>query len=265
MSDRPNFYLLLDLDPGLRDWAAIERRIQETCDRWSRDRTQGHPKARARAERSLAWLPEIKSCLADPTCREREAREAEALLAEQKRAQEADLDDLIGLILSGGGVCDGERLDALAQKYGGTFSREEIADRLRRAGVEIAGEDGGTGSGRDEEERLDRHTGREIRRNLDVLGLPDLYAFLGLSSAATAPALREAAAKIYRENLRDGRHDATATAQNELTARCREIFASEETKAAYDRHVAVEPMERMADRIELAGSDGLLTREDSPL
>ena len=76
-AERPNFYLLLELDPSVEDRSAIEQRIAEKQEAWSRDR-MGNPKARRRAESSLALLPEIRAVLADPEARRQEAKGASA-------------------------------------------------------------------------------------------------------------------------------------------------------------------------------------------
>ena len=62
MSERPNFYLLLDLDPEIDDWPTIERRIKDKQREWSADR-QGNPKKRRIAESSLARIKEITGAL----------------------------------------------------------------------------------------------------------------------------------------------------------------------------------------------------------
>ena len=262
MPDRPNFYVLLDLDPSVREWSPIEERIRAKRDEWARQRCQGHPKARVRAEQCQHYLPEIEACLKDRVCRAREAEEAERILATERRRHEAELDELVELIRSGGGACDRERLDRLAQKFEGVLTRQQIEARLRSAGVEIEEDEEAAAGTEEEPAELDRQVAREIRRRLDLLGLRDLYEFLGLPAGSRPEALRARAAQVYPENRRLGRHDGVATAQNDLASYCEPVFATEATKAAYDRYLTVEVMERLGERIELAGADGLLTREE---
>ncbi len=83
---RPNFYLLLDLDPAVDDWKVIEQRIQEKQREWSRDRSMGNPKARRKAESSLAQLADIKTVLSNTETRREEAKEA--VRQQQKGRQE---------------------------------------------------------------------------------------------------------------------------------------------------------------------------------
>lgn len=254
---RPNFYDLLDLDPSVRDPAAIEERIREKKDQWARE-IAGPPKARARAEQAQSLLKDLQACLENPECREREAREAEALRAEERARNEKELQQRIGYL---GGVCSAERLDRLAKEFTGVFSREEILERLRRAGVRVEGQDPGPGPTPEPQEELDPVTARAIRDRLDLLGLADLYEFLGLGRDVSPVKLRKAAAEKLKENRDRSRRDALLTAENDLASYCQEVFESAATKAAYDRYLTVAAMDRMRDEIEFAGAEGLLTRE----
>jgi len=85
MTERPNFYLLLDLDPKVDDWPTIEKRLKEKQREWSADR-QGNPKKRRVAESSLERLKEIEVVLKNEETRRQEAKEA--VLQLQKARQE---------------------------------------------------------------------------------------------------------------------------------------------------------------------------------
>ena len=76
MPARPNFFLLLELDPSHRRLAGIELHVQERRRAWARDRSQGSPKLRRKAEIGLGLLPEIESVLKNPETRRLEAKEA---------------------------------------------------------------------------------------------------------------------------------------------------------------------------------------------
>jgi len=75
-AERPNFYLLLELDPKVDDWPTIQQRLLEKQRAWANDKTMGNPKARRRAESSLAMLHEIETLLKDSEARQKEAKEA---------------------------------------------------------------------------------------------------------------------------------------------------------------------------------------------
>src|SRR5436305_6916622 len=102
MSERPNFYLLLDLDPSIDDWPTIQQRIAEKQQAWSNDHSMGNPKARRRAESSLALLQEME-ILRDPEFRRWEAREAIRQRQEASHERIRDLDEAIDLLKTGSG------------------------------------------------------------------------------------------------------------------------------------------------------------------
>jgi len=51
MEKRPNFYIILELDPSITDWSTIQAAIQDKRRSWSTQRNQGTPDARRKAER----------------------------------------------------------------------------------------------------------------------------------------------------------------------------------------------------------------------
>ncbi len=257
---RENFYLLLDLDPTVDDWKTIETRLQEKRRAWSRDRSQGNPKARRRAERHLHLLPEIESVLKDPETRRQEAKEARKRRQEILKERLRELDEAIGLIRSSGGTCDRALLEKLVRRFDRTLSEAEIKKRLRAAGVELAG----TGPKRQHraKEQIDKVTASAIRRDLEHLGLASLYQFLDLRPQSSPRALADRADEIYKENQRLGKTDADASAQNELAGLCKKLFRDEGEKEKYDNTLALEAMEGLKDNLELAGSDRIINRAE---
>lgn len=261
MPERPNFYLLLELDPSVDDWSVIEQRILEQKRVWSRDRSMGNPKARRRAESSLALVQEIESVLKDPETRRQEAKEA---LREQQKARQEQMrefDQAIA-VLKTGDFCGEDQINRLAQRFAGTFSADEIRKHLQAAGVPIEGGPGTSRKTRPVKEQIDKVTASNIRQNLDQLGYSTLYEFLDLKPQSSPQALCDRAEEIYRENQRLGRTDAEASARNALTGICRSLFQSDREKAKYDNYLAIAAMEGLKHNIELAASDGFLTRKE---
>ena len=74
MSD--NFFVLLELDPSVDDWAVIEKAILEQRRIWGLHKNQGAPRARRNAERYLKLIPEMTEKLRDPAQRHAMAAEA---------------------------------------------------------------------------------------------------------------------------------------------------------------------------------------------
>jgi len=259
MSDRPNFYLLLDLDPKVDDWPTIEKRLKDKQREWSADR-QGNPKKRRIAESSLARLKEIEAVLKNDETRKQEAKEAVRQLQKARQEQARDLDGAIEVLKTGGGRCTAEQLKSLVQRFSGAFTADEIKKRLQAAGVQLEGGPSPDRKPRPAKEKIDSVTAGNIRRNLDHLRLKNLYELLELKPQSSPKALCDRADEIYRENQRLGKTDTDASARNELAGLCKSLFQNDREKAKYDNYLAVEAMESLKPDLELAGSDGFLAR-----
>jgi hypothetical protein len=259
--ERPNFYLLLELDPAVDDWKVIEQRIQDKQREWSRDRSMGNPKARRKAESSLAQLSEIKTVLANPDTRRDEAKNA--LRQQQKARQEKtkELDELIAILRSGGAPCSEDRIQKLAQQFAGSFTADEIRKRLRASGVPL-GDQGPERTRRPPKPMIDKVTASNIRQNLDHLKLATLYDFLKLKSHSSPKALIDRADEIYRENQRLGKTDPDTSAANTLAGICKSVFPDDQEKAKYDNYLAVEVMDQLKSGLEAAGDDNFISREE---
>lgn len=262
MAEQPNFYLLLDLDPSIDDWNAIEQTLLEKRRAWSRDRSQGNPKARRRAEIGLSLLPDMERKLKDPAERRKQAQEALKQRQQEQRERLRDLDEALVLIKTGGGICGPEQLEKLIQRFDGIFTPAQVRERLQAAGVRVESASGPARRERPVREQIEKATGKRIRQNLDQLGKGNLYDFLELKPQSSPKALADRAEEILRENHRLGKRDAKAAAENDLAGVCKTLFRSDEEKAKYDNFLALEALETLKPNIELTGSDGALTRQE---
>ncbi len=262
MPQRENFYLLLNLDPSVDDWASIETRIKAKQRAWALDRTQGSPKKRRLAERYLPLLGDIENVLRDPETRFQESQEARKLQQKQRREKLRDLDEAVGLIKASGTACDKKQFTTLVNRFKGVLSEKEIRKRLAAAGVSVREAGADPKKTRPVKERIDPVTAKNIRRNLDPLSLETLYHFLDLNPRSSPQALRDRAEEIYKENQRIGKTDADATAQNELTGICKDLFKDNDGKTKYDNYLAIEAMEGLKSNLEIAGSDRFLSLQE---
>jgi hypothetical protein len=254
MPERPNFYLLLDLDPSVDDWKVIEQRIQEKQREWSRDRSMGSPKARRKAESSLAQLSEIKAVLANVETRRKEAKVAIRQQQDRRQERSQELDDAISVLQSGGPSWSEETIQKLAQQSAGTSTRDEVRQRLLVAAARRGP--------RRAKEMIDKVTARNIRLNLDHLHLTSLYDFLMLKPRSSPKALVDRADEIYRENQRRGKFDADAAAGNTLAGICKSVFLNDQEKAKYDNYLAIETLGKLKAGLELAGADNVISRSE---
>jgi len=230
MAARPNYFVVLELDPEEEDWAAIEARILEKRRQWSRDRIQGAPANQRRAERNLALLDDIERLLADPTSRQREREAARALQAKEQRAREDDLLQALKLLAAKGHA--GRRdIDQLEKRYSGHFSREKIHELATASGVELLDESEAPAESFAE---LDPALASTIERNLEHLEVVDLYGFLALPTQTSCHQLVAAADRIYKEVQRIGKSDVDSSARSELAGAAMSVFRTVEERARYD-------------------------------
>lgn len=262
MPERPNFYVLLDLDPAVDDWVAIEGRITEKKRQWALERNQGNPKAQRQAQRSLELLPEIESTLRVPAKRREEAQAARQYQREAVKAAFERLDEAIAVLRSQGTRCDEAQFRKLVQSFAGSLTEDDVRKRLAASGVQVGKAPEGPGTGRPERETVDAVTANSIRRNLELLGCASLYELLRLRSQSSPQALQDAATELYRQSQGLGRTDAAASARNELAGIAKTTFGDEASKARYDNTLAVEAMEDLKPALETAGHDNFVTREE---
>ena len=260
-TERPNFYLLLELDPSVDDWKVIEQRIQDKQREWSRDRSMGNPKARRKAESSLAQLTDIKTVLSNAETRREEAKEAVRQQQKGKQEKARELDETIAVLKSSGAPCSEDTIRRLVQQLAGAFSADEIRKRLRTAGVPL-GDPGSEKARRAPKPMIDKVTAGNVRQNLDHLKLATLYDFLELNPRSSSKALTDRADEIYRENQRLGKTDPDTSARNALAGLCKSLFPNDQEKAKYDNYLAIEVMEQLKPRLELAGADKFIGREE---
>ncbi|MCB1034859.1 MAG: hypothetical protein KDD47_13600 [Acidobacteria bacterium] len=260
-AQRLNFYRLLELDPAVDDWLAIELQLGKMKEQWAKDRTQGNPKAKRRAETALPLLKELEETLKDPEKRRQEAREARQQLEEARARDFQELDEAITL-LRGTGDCDAEQWRRLLQHFLGRLSEAQLRSRLESAGIRLAFEGERTEDRRPSAPSLDKALVAQIQKNLEHLGHGDLYEFLGLRPQSSPQALSDRAKALYGESLRRGRADGDSAALNELAGVCSKVFASDAEKAKYDRYRSEAAMEGLKPQLELAGADGVLERKE---
>jgi hypothetical protein len=261
MPGRPNFYQILDLDPAVEDWETIEKKIRDKQLHWAKDSNMGSPKVRREAKRNLGFLAEIRRVLADPASRQKEAEEARSQERAAHAAEEQKLTEWIG-VLKSAGTCNEEQLQKLISEFEGIFSEQEIGDRLTAAGIRRVQAGPEEPRRRGPRESLNVVTARNLRRNLEHLGLGSLYEFLREAPSSAAEVLRKRADQILKENQRLGQTDTQTSAASELAGTCIDLFRDEAGKARYDNFRLLEVLESIKLQIELAASDGMISPEE---
>ncbi len=258
MQDRPNYYLLLDLDPSVNDWPAIETRLREKKRQWSLEKTQGNPAFQRKAAHNLSISREIEETLKNPETREQEAKEARKLQEQARQSKLKELDEGIQL-LRADNQCTREQLALLVKQFGGAISEKDIEARIRKAGIRIAESKSGGSGPLPFKERIEQTLSNSIKSNLDVLKLDNLYKFLGLNPRSSPRVLCETANAINKEILKIGLTDPESSARKELAGLCLALFRDEKEKEKYDNTIALEAMDQLKNSIELVGKDGFIS------
>ncbi|MDA8019819.1 MAG: hypothetical protein MPN21_20450 [Thermoanaerobaculia bacterium] len=253
---RPNFYRLLDLDPGIDDWEQIQRVIGEKKKRWNQDRTRPTGKARTKAEQNLVWLPEIERVLGDPALRRKEAEARRVGLDLERTRDLQDLEQRIEMLCALGRVTPSQ-LETLVAQFAGRLDRQTIEQKLREAEVPFG--DAGPGTPFEARDFLTDAEFDEIQHALGVLGFVDLYAFLGLSPAAASSDLAARGKERYKASV--GQVDDTATAVQKLGGLSETLFSKAGGKERYDASLATLPMRQLHGAIDLLVEDGQLRFE----
>ena len=265
MQQRPNFYLILELDPSVTDWSVIEAKIQDKRRLWSTQKNQGAPSARRKAERYMKYLPEMASILKNPESRKEEAKRAVQETKQAKKKQLEQLDQLIGMFHTSTVSLKDVRL--LVQKTGKVFSEREVKERLKKYGITV--EQGGTAKKQQTRPKLEPSVAKGIRDELDTLKLASLYDFLSLDhtgspmNARSSPkSLYDRADSIYKDLSRSGRTDADTTLKMNLAGRAKSVFKDATEKERYDNTLATEVLRELNNPLEIAGRDNFIEEKE---
>lgn len=125
MTDRENFYLLLELplNPPEENLEVIEAAIKEKQNEWSRYRN--HPTKAIMAQQYIGMIPDIRSVMTDEKLRKKEAKRALKIIEAKEKKKARQLDHHLTVLMSKGNISKKE-IKALAALH-------EVEDREIRA------------------------------------------------------------------------------------------------------------------------------------
>lgn len=267
---RPNFYLLLDLDPAVDDEPTIAARIADKKREWSKDRNI--PKKAPQAKLHLSLLDEITALMADASSRRAEALAARQEIAGQataaRDAQQEIILSRLQVFLKQGGCTDADLID-LATKSAAAFTPAEVRALARAMGVPVA-----VPGGEVIRPTLDGAVERLISAEIGPAGATDLYDLLGHTAAESVgfswSVLHESAADLEKSLGRSGKRSPETDARQKLAGIARSrVFSSQEEKDRYDtwlgrRALAVLDVQFHVDHgggfLDLAAQDALLAQ-----
>jgi len=239
---RENYYILLDLDPKVRDQLSIDDAIKKKKLAWAKLRN--HPRQGTKAKQNLDSLPDITRVLGDPILRDAEATQAETIFIKDRAKQEKSLQEDLNFMTAKGYLTKKELKNLQARH---TMFGEEDIKKMLPAGVAIEADKKKKGKAKaTEPSRM-----KEIQARLEILGKRDLYDFLGVTSTSSLSSLKNAQDEIDNTNKRAGNKTAEVTATGELVGFCSVIFKNDLERKAYDQALTNQVFDDLANRLNL--------------
>ncbi len=257
MKTRPNFYILLDIDPSVSDWETINAAIKDKRRTWSMEKNQGSPAARRKAEKNMTFLREMESLLKDTEGRKQQAIEARKEKDKERRERIDELIDFIKIMSSTTDTVLHRDVKILVNKTGKLFTEGEVEKYLKKYGITVGSESGKRKS--KSRPKLEQSIAKGIRGELDSLNLKSLYDFLNfdhtprLNVRSSPKSLFDRADSIYRELNRLGKTDSDSTTKMSLAGRSKSVFKTASEKERYDNTMAIDALSELEKPLEIAG------------
>jgi hypothetical protein len=246
---RPNFFVILGLSPeDPWDEALYVQTLSERRNQWARqvqaDQDETQP-ATIEARRNLGLRREIDRVMRDPRARGTERQAAMWQRPDESHRRRRVIADQIEDMLAKGYLLDDE--------YERLRSEEAVlADDTLRQRLEYA-ERRPRDRGDGQEPPLDQVVEQSLRRDLDVLGQPDLYAALRMADPeageATPPDRLLAAADALDRKAR-GAGSPQAVSMRNLAGIARQVLGSSDLKRRYDAALQLRSLGALLDRYE---------------
>ncbi len=226
-SPRPNFFILLGLNPDAT-WnpAQFDTILREKRNEWSRQGA-GVAKKALTAQKNLSLIDEIKKVMSDPMLREQEAVNARAELASGQKVRQEQFERQLKLI-NAKDVADQAEVDKFVDAFKDVLPAHAIRQRIT---VKIVTPETTT---RHTVQPLDNSQAKTIEEHLQLIHMNSLYELLQCPTTTAAPALHDAAKKLYDELVVRTPKTPEVTAQTTLAGLARDIFRSEDMRARYD-------------------------------
>jgi hypothetical protein len=249
---RPNFFLILGLDPA-EPWnlAACQRAISDKRNLWA-TQSQGVKGTETfnAAKRGLALIPDAEqTMLRDPEGRE---KERQAALRQAQAERRSKLDQFTGkadLLLEKGYLWDVEyeKLCSELTSLGGDPGLQRKLDRAEKRPLKQPEKDTG---------RLDAAAERNLRNYLATLGQPNLYAVLrqvdaNVTEATPLADLLAAAKKLYQKAQHTANKQLPEVgAMQHLSGIALRVFGADDTKKQHDTSTRLFPLHPIIARYE---------------
>jgi hypothetical protein len=223
--DRPNFYVLLGLDPSVSDRARIEEAIARKKKEWNamRNNSLTGPSA----AKYLAMLRDIEDVLMNEQSRRQEADEARRELEAKRREAADELDRDIRVLSAKGYIYEKELQGLISQYKKKGFAEKDVRGRVRvsvRPEVQVK---------RHIKPSMEKAIFDLIVSCLTRLNKKDLYHFLDMSPTASGKRLLDATRDL---DSKERKKNPTPDVTDRLKACgfCLSVFSTDDGRQRYD-------------------------------
>ncbi|GCE03489.1 hypothetical protein [Dictyobacter aurantiacus] len=244
LSSRPNFFLLLDLDPE-EPWSdsTYQKACQDKIRQWDRE-SAGIAKKALLAQANRALLPQIHQVMECAELRKQEAEEARKILYRRDQEAHARFERQLAL-LNLKDEADPKEVDLFIQEFKHIMPEPSIQMRIT---VKVRPADKGDDNG---SKPLDASLASNIADRLELIQQKTLYDFLGCSRTCVTSELLARASELYAQEVR--LHPTPTTiARVELAGFAITLFKSDEMRARYDETLRRGALQQLLD--DLAAS-----------
>jgi hypothetical protein len=242
MTSRPNFFLLLGLNPNASwDQAQFDSILREKRGEWSRQSATVAKRALV-AQQNLALIPKIREVMNDPEAREQEAIAARAELLIIHQAACKQFERQLAFI-NAKEIVEQDEVDKFIEAFQPLFSSEEIMSRLR---VKVNSPDDVQSQNIS---TLDPSTAKRVDERLQFIHVSTLYELLQLSNKTATSELFQTAEDLYTK-LVVLAPTAEISAKIELAGLAREIFKSDEMRSRYDESLRRTALDRLFGELD---------------
>jgi hypothetical protein len=239
---RPNFFLLLELNPDEKwDLAVYKKALQEKNRQWNRD-SDGVAKKALLAQVNRALLPQIREVMETATLRQKEAEEARELLSRRYRIENEYFEKQL-ILLNLKEQAEPDEIARFIKDFKHIASAESIQKRITVKILQANEQND------HEPASLDASMISNIADRLEILHMETLYDLVQCIPQCKTATVFHAAEKIYTDEVRQ-HSTAESTVRVELAGFAMNLFKTDEMRARYDEALRQTSLQQLLKDLE---------------
>jgi hypothetical protein len=252
-----NYYLVLGIDPDIREPWELESRLKKFQAWCSANSNQGSAEDQRKAKKYLPQIEVIRAVFNDPIERDLMADKAATHIRQENYKRTQKIKQLLIDINSTNIPPD--QLNVVISQAGGNNPQTQA--EVRR----ILHELGKTSQLAEDfvlppiPPTLDNSNFNDIKKLLQFVGKNSLYDFLGLPPNSTCQSLREKNDQIHKQLLKVGSRDLEKKSAENLCGKAAKIFKTDEEKLRYDNSLALDALEPLNGHLEVIAYQGIIS------